>query len=121
MNNLRCDPTAVGAELVEVQRGGDITYHGPGQLVGYPILSLDPKHGESGPADTRAYIASLEQSLIDALVELGVSDVGRMGEYPGVWSTEWTTSSQIAAIGVRVRQRFDVATHDAWFCAQCVD
>ena len=103
VNNLRCDPTAVGAELVEVQRGGDITYHGPGQLVGYPILSLDPKHGESGPADTRAYIASLEQSLIDALVELGVSDVGRMGEYPGVWvEPNGPRPRKIAAIGVRV-------------------
>mgnify|MGYP006282038199 FL=1 len=101
--NLRCEPSAVDAELVEVQRGGDITYHGPGQLVGYPILSLDPKHGDSGPADTRAYITALEQSLIDALGELGLTDVGRMGEYPGVWvEPNGPRPRKIAAIGVRV-------------------
>ena len=102
-SNLRCDPFSVGAELVEVQRGGDITYHGPGQLVGYPILSLEPKHGDSGPADTRAYISALEQSLIDALVELGLAHVGRMGEFPGVWvEPAGTRPRKIAAIGVRV-------------------
>ena len=102
-SNLRCDPLSVGAELVEVQRGGDITYHGPGQLVGYPILSLEPKHGDSGPADTRAYISALEQSLIDALVELGLAHVGRMGEFPGVWvEPAGSRPRKIAAIGVRV-------------------
>lgn len=102
-SNLRCDPSAVGAELVEVQRGGDITYHGPGQLIGYPILSLDPKRGDAGPADTRAYITSLEQSLIDALMEIGLKDVGRKGEYPGVWvEPNGSRPRKIAAIGVRV-------------------
>ncbi|NDC45320.1 MAG: lipoyl(octanoyl) transferase, partial [Actinobacteria bacterium] len=101
--NLRCKPAEVGAELVEVQRGGDITYHGPGQLVGYPILSLDPKHGDSGPADTRAFITALEQAIIDSLVELGLGDVGRMGEYPGVWvEPNGSRPRKIAAIGVRV-------------------
>ncbi len=101
--NLRCKPAEVGAELVEVQRGGDITYHGPGQLVGYPILSLDPKHGDSGPADTRAYITSLEQALIDALGEIGLDDVGRKGEFPGVWvEPNGPRPRKIAAIGVRV-------------------
>ena len=66
--NLLCNPADVNAELVEVQRGGDITYHGPGQLVGYPLLSLQPKHGASGPADTRAYIHDLEQVIIETLI-----------------------------------------------------
>lgn len=101
--NLKCDPAAVGADLVAVQRGGDVTYHGPGQLVGYPILDLPPKHGDSGPADTRNYIESLEQCLIDALAELGIADAGRMGEYPGVWLSPYgPRPRKIAAIGVRV-------------------
>jgi lipoic acid synthetase len=101
--NLKCDPLSVGAELVEVQRGGDITYHGPGQLVGYPILSLSAKHGESGYADTRAYVCGLEQVIIDALHALGLSDVGRKGEYPGVWvAPNSARPRKICAIGVRV-------------------
>ena len=103
MNNLRCDPHAVGAELVEVQRGGDVTYHGPGQLVGYPIVSLAPKYGDSGFADTRAYVHSVEQVVIDTLQELGLHDVGRKGEFPGVWiEPDGLRPRKICAIGVRV-------------------
>jgi len=102
-NNLRCDPREVGAELVEVQRGGDVTYHGPGQLVGYPMLSLAAKHGQSGFADTRAYMYSVEQVVIDTLQELGLRDVGRMGEFPGVWvEPDGLRPRKICAIGVRV-------------------
>ena len=102
-NNLRCEPVAVGAELVQVQRGGDITYHGPGQLVGYPILSLQAKHGIGGPADTRSYIYDVEQLVIDTLTQLGVHSAGRMGEFPGVWLEPNTDNARkICAIGVRV-------------------
>ena len=101
--NLRCDPADVGADLVPVQRGGDITYHGPGQLVGYPILSLQAKHGTDGPADTRSYIYDVEQLVIDTLVRLGLHTAGRMGEFPGVWLDPNTDSARkICAIGVRV-------------------
>ena len=100
--NLRCTPSEVGAELVEVQRGGDVTYHGPGQLVGYPILDLPPKHGGAGAADVRAYVSSLEQLVIDALAELGLPGAGRMGEYPGVWiGADGPSPRKICAIGVR--------------------
>ena len=102
-NNLRCEPAAVGAELVQVQRGGDITYHGPGQLVGYPVLSLQPKHGIDGPADTRSYIYDVEQLIVDTLAQLGLHNAGRMGEFPGVWLDANTGNARkICAIGVRV-------------------
>ena len=101
--NLRCIPAQVGAELIQVQRGGDITYHGPGQLVGYPLLSLAPKHGGGGPADTRSYIHSVEQLIIDVLVECGVTNAGRLGEYPGVWiDPHGSSPRKICAIGVRL-------------------
>ena len=101
--NLKCDPVQVGAELVKVNRGGDITYHGPGQLVVYPILSLAPKHGVNGPADMQAYVCSVEQLVIDTLVHLGVQNVGRLTGYPGVWvDVQSNQPKKICAIGVRV-------------------
>ena len=102
-NNLKCDPKQVGAELVKVNRGGDITYHGPGQLVVYPILSLEAKHGVGGPADMQAYVCGVEQLIIDTLTELGVTNAGRFDGYPGVWiDPKSMTPKKICAIGVRV-------------------
>lgn len=102
--NLKCSPDAVGAELVKVNRGGDVTYHGPGQLVGYPILSLAPKHGgKAGPADTTAYVHGIEQVIIDSLTELGVADASRFDGYPGVWlGVDAGRPRKICAIGVRL-------------------
>ena len=102
--NLKCSPQAVGADLVKVNRGGDVTYHGPGQLVGYPILSLEPKHGgKAGPADTTAYVNGIEQVIIDSLTELGVADASRFDGYPGVWlGVEAGRPRKICAIGVRL-------------------
>src|SRR6185295_4881885 len=103
LSNLLVPPADVGAELVRVDRGGDVTYHGPGQLVGYPILTLPGKRGPAtGMADTVAYVESVEQLLIDALAELGVRGAARLRRYPGVWlDTETDAPRKIAAIGVR--------------------
>ncbi len=76
--NLRCDPAAVGAEFIGIRRGGDITYHGPGQLVGYPILTLGNRLGAA------EHVRNVEQLVIDALATFGVS-AGRLAEHPGVW------------------------------------
>jgi len=104
-SNVLVDPESVGAELVPVNRGGDVTYHGPGQLVGYPILSLTPKwgRGSTGLADSVNYVRSVEQLLIDALVDLGLPNVGRLREYPGVWvDPDGEAPRKVAAIGVRL-------------------
>ena len=95
--NLKCDPSTVGADFVEVKRGGDITYHGPGQLVGYPILSIDNRIGASD------HVCNIEGLVIDALTELGVVGAGRLPGYAGVWLEPGTPRERkIAAIGVRL-------------------
>ncbi|MCU0309372.1 MAG: lipoyl synthase [Acidimicrobiales bacterium] len=100
--NVLVDPADVGAELVRSDRGGDVTYHGPGQLVGYPIFTVPGKRG-GGMADTVAYVCSVEQLVIDTLADLGLPGAGRLREYPGVWvDPGGPTPRKIAAIGVRL-------------------
>ena len=86
LSNVLVDPAEVGAEMVQVDRGGDVTFHGPGQLVAYPILTLPTKGAVvGGLPDTPGYVEMLEQVLIDALGSLGLDDVGRQDGCPGVW------------------------------------
>jgi lipoic acid synthetase len=95
------DPASVGAELVPTDRGGDVTYHGPGHLVGYPILHLPGKGGGDKP-DTAAYVFAIEQLVIDVLGDLGLV-AGRLHGYPGVWVDHLTMSPRkVCAIGVKV-------------------
>jgi len=82
-----------GIPVYEIERGGDITYHGPGQLVCYPIIDLRD-YGR----DIKRYIASLEQAMIDLCGDYGVEATRRAG-YPGVWVDD----RKIASIGVSVR------------------
>ena len=83
---------AVGADFIETDRGGDITFHGPGQVVGYPILDL-----RRWAADVHAYLRALEEVLILALGRFGI-EAGREAGYTGVWHP----CGKIAAIGIRV-------------------
>jgi len=87
------DPAQVGATLVHANRGGDVTYHGPGQLVGYPILDVPFRSGA-----VSRYVASVEQVVIDALIDVGLERAGRKPGYTGVWVDD----RKIAAIGVRL-------------------
>jgi len=105
LRHVLVPPAEVGADLVRTDRGGDVTYHGPGQLTGYPIVSLPPKRGSGrhGLADTVAYVRSVEQLLIDALADVGLPGAGRLRDYPGVWvDPESDDPRKIAAIGVRL-------------------
>jgi lipoyl synthase len=81
--------------------GGDVTYHGPGHLVGYPILHLPGKGGGDKP-DTAAYVFTVEQFIIDVLADLGLV-AGRLHGYPGVWVDHLTMAPRkVCAIGVKV-------------------
>ncbi|MGH1489692.1 MAG: lipoyl synthase [Acidimicrobiales bacterium] len=99
--NLLVDPESIGAEFVRVNRGGDVTFHGPGQVVGYPIIDVPGKRG-GGMADTLAYVTAVEQTVIDVLAELGLAG-SRLSGFPGVWlDVESARPRKIAAIGVRL-------------------
>ncbi len=84
----------LGGQVAEVERGGDVTYHGPGQLVGYPILDLR-EHRE----DLHWYLRQLEGALIAALGALGIA----AGRNPGLTGV-WTAGRKIASIGIHVKQ-----------------
>ena len=83
---------AQGVVVCNVDRGGDITFHGPGQLVGYPLLSLNPEE-----RDVHRYMRNLEESLIDLLGCYGIP-AGRDARFTGVW----TDKGKIAAMGVHI-------------------
>lgn len=83
-----------GVDVFEVERGGDVTFHGPGQLVGYPIIDL-----KSYKQDLHWYLRTLEQALIDALAILDI----RAEQNPGLTGV-WTCGRKIASIGIHVKQ-----------------
>lgn len=84
-----------GTEVIDVDRGGKITWHGPGQLVGYPIMRLP------NPIDVVGYVRWLEQILIDVCADFGL-ETERVEGRSGVWAPVGGTHLKIAAIGIRV-------------------
>jgi lipoyl(octanoyl) transferase len=102
---------SVGAEVFWSDRGGDVTFHGPGQLVGYPVLRLKV-------LDTHKYLRDLEELVILVLSDYGI-EAGRHPEYTGVWVNE----NKIAAIGVKFSSgritshgfALNVSTDLSWF------
>jgi lipoyl(octanoyl) transferase len=90
----RTELEARGLQVFDVERGGDVTFHGPGQLVGYPIIDLR-KHRE----DLHWYLRKLEAGLIDGLATLGI-EAGTTAGLTGVW----TGGRKIASIGIHVKQ-----------------
>jgi lipoyl(octanoyl) transferase len=83
---------SAGIAFHHTDRGGDITYHGPGQVVGYPILDL-----REWKRDVTGYVRAIEQVLVDALAEFGIS----AGRIPG-WTGVWVDRKKVAAIGVHI-------------------
>ncbi|WP_159840300.1 lipoyl(octanoyl) transferase LipB [Nocardia sp. CY41] len=104
-----------GSPVVRVDRGGKITWHGPGQLVGYPIVRL------AEPVDVVGYVRRLEEALITVCTDLGLA-CGRVEGRSGVWlpATELYAERKIAAVGVRVQR--GVALHGVSFnCNAALD
>jgi lipoate-protein ligase B len=92
-----------------VDRGGDITYHGPGQLVGYPILSLKRVYHQPGLGMVQRYVTDLEAMLIQTLAQFGI-EAQRFAGHRGVWVETPGGLNKIAAIGVRI-QRGGITSH----------
>ena len=86
-----------GTEVIDVDRGGKITWHGPGQLVGYPIMQLP------NPIDVVGYVRWLEQILIDVCADFGL-ETERVEGRSGVWAPVGGSHLKIAAIGIRVAE-----------------
>ncbi len=92
-----------GIEFHTSDRGGDVTYHGPGQVVGYPVMDL-----RGWKRDVGAFVRGIEQVLIDTLVEFGIV-AARVPKLTGVWVGEGAEQAKIAAIGVHLSRW--VSTH----------
>jgi len=99
--DLLVAPELLGVPVVRADRGGQATFHGPGQIVGYPIVSLPPGHRR-----VPEHVWRMEQVVIDALAEVGLPGAARHGDEPGVWVKSRKSSAwrKICSIGVRVRK-----------------
>lgn len=108
---------AIGAECIRIERGGDVTFHGPGQIVAYPIISLPEHH-----LGVKQYVSILEQAVIETIAEWGITGERLEGK-TGVWVKEECGSyRKICAIGIKVRRgvtmhglALNVSTDLRWF------
>ena len=113
--NVHFSPTALqqrGVEIYQTGRGGDVTFHGPGQVVGYPIIDLNPDR-----RDVRRYVRDLEEVLIGVAADHGI-EAARVDGLTGVW----VGREKLAAIGVHISRwvtshgfAFNVGTDLSWF------
>src|SRR3954449_5184549 len=96
---------ALGVEVAECDRGGQVTYHGPGQLVGYPVVNLSPDR-----RDVRRYVRDLQEVLVRTLADYGVAaQPGEEQAFIGVWAAAGKERAKIASIGVHLSRW--VTTH----------
>ena len=107
---------ALGVDVFETGRGGDVTYHGPGQLVGYPIIDLNPDR-----RDVHRYVRDLEEVMIRVCADYGL-EAGRSKGFSGTWINSARGEEKIGAIGVRISRwitshgfAFNVATDVNFF------
>src|SRR5262249_39947338 len=103
----------LGVELFETGRGGDVTYHGPGQLVAYPIVKLPPAR-----QDIRRYVRDLQEVIVRTARNFGIESEPRGGDFIGVWVEE----EKLAAIGIRISRwvtmhgfAFNITTNLVYF------
>lgn len=108
--------TALGVDVFETGRGGDVTYHGPGQLVAYPIIDLDPDR-----RDVHRYVRDLEAVMIGVCADYGLA-ADRVKGFSGTWIRSSSGEEKIGAIGVRISRwvtshglAFNVATDVDFF------
>jgi len=98
IENLLIDPETVGAEFVRINRGGDITFHGPGQLVAYPIVDLDMLG-----IGVALYVEKLEEIIIKTLSDFGIV-ANRVEGAPGVW----VGNAKIGAVGIKISRHISM-------------
>jgi len=102
-DSFKVDPASLDADVVDADRGGDVTYHGPGQIVAWPVITVpdDPSAGKD-------HVTMMEDAIIVTVTMLDtdrvLGDVGRLEDYPGVWAHLEAGPVKIAAVGVRTKR-----------------
>jgi len=102
-DSFKVDPASLDADVVDADRGGDVTYHGPGQIVAWPVITVpdDPSAGKD-------HVTMMEDAIIVTVTMMDtdrvLGDVGRLEDYPGVWAHLEAGPVKIAAVGVRTKR-----------------